>query len=170
MATNLAVYGPFNVSYEASGRAKRIRTDHVSAFWANSATKSFGVKQGCYVFSLRAAKGFKPWYVGKATKSFEQEVFTDHNRNIYNDVLFVGRKGTPVIFLVAPQGTKCKVPAKEIAHMEKELIQYGVKRNPDLYNVQHTKNLPQWTIKGVVRSPQGKPPRPAVAFKTMMRI
>ena len=41
-----------------------------------------------------------PWYVGKATKTFLQECFTDRNLRKYDKVL-VERKGTPILFLLA---------------------------------------------------------------------
>ena len=31
---------------------------------------------GCYIFSIKAAKGALPWYVEKTEKSFEKECFT----------------------------------------------------------------------------------------------
>lgn len=172
MATDLVVYGPFPIEYDESNGIKRITGKHESRFWKVSAVQPLMKKRGCYVFAVRAAKGFKPWYVGKtnAGKGFKQECFTSHKLNHYNDALFRGGKGRPVLFFVAPPNKKNVVPTAELDHMEKELIQYGIRKNPDLCNVQNTKNVPQWTIKGVIRSPRGKPAAAARSFRTMMKM
>lgn len=170
MASDLKVYGPFDIDFDKNGKVKRITTRHGNNFWALSELDALKLKQGCYVFGLRAARGFKPWYVGKASKGFKQETFTSHKLNHYNDALFRGNKGTPVLFFVAPFDNKRKVPTTELNHMEMELIQFAVKRNPDLCNVQNTKSVPQWTIKGVIRSASGKPNATEKQFKKMLKI
>ena len=169
----MIVYGPFEIPFEANTKAsgvKRITSEHAKAFWRSADVGGLRQKRGCYVFALRAAKGFKPWYVGKAARGFQQEVFTSHKQTHYNKALFRGDKGSPVLFFVAPPGTKRAVPNAELNDMEKNLIQYAFERNPDLCNVQNTKSLPQWTIKGVIRSPRGKPSKNAKSFKKMMQI
>ena len=170
MATELAVYGPFEIACDTNGKVKRISKDQAVDFWTQSAVAALKTKQGCYVFAVRAGKGFTPWYVGQASKSFEQECFTDHKLNHFNDALFKGKKGTPVMFFVAPTGNKNKVPAAELNHMEKELTQDALEKNPELRNIQNTKNLPQWSIKGVVRSNRGAPSTGATQFAKMMGL
>jgi len=170
MATDLRVYGPFDIGFDKNGAVKRVTAQHGNSFWAQPEVEALKLKQGCYVFGMRAAKGFKPWYVGKASKGFKQETFTSHKLNHYNDALFRGHKGTPVLFFVAPFDNRRKVPAAELNHMEKELIQFAVNRNPDLCNVQSTKSIPQWTIKGVIRSTPGKPNAAEKKFKKMLKI
>lgn len=170
MATDMHVHGPFEVHCDCSGAARRVESKHKAEFWSNAAVARWSKKQGCYVFALRAAKGFVPWYVGQASKGFEQETFTSDKRDKYNRALTRRRKGTPVLFFVAPPGAKNKVAARELNHMEKELIQFAIAKNPDICNVQNTKNAPRWTIKGVIRSPQGKPSNAEKAFRKMLRI
>lgn len=170
MATDLLVYGPFEINYNENGKSKRIESEHALMFWDSPETSCLRRKCGCYIFATRAGRGFTPWYVGKASKGFAQEAFTDHKLKHYNKPLFTRRKGNPVLFFIAPPNKKNKVPSKDLDHMEKELIQYAVQKNPDLCNVQNTKNLPQWSIQGVIRSPRGKPPVSASVFKTMMKI
>lgn len=120
------------------------------------------------MFALRAAKGFTPWYVGQAKKSMKQECFTPHKLQHYNDVLFTGKKGTPIMFFVVLPGNKKKVATKTVADVEKFLTETAVYKNPDLSNVQNTKSLPKWSIKGVLRANRGKPSKQAVAFRKMM--
>lgn len=170
MATELHIDGPYDIDYESNGVAKRVRPSDGRDFWSYTDVDHLRKKQGCFVFAIRAGKGFTPWYVGQASKGFEQETFTDHKRDRYNDALFRGRKGTPVLFFVTQPGNKRKVAQKELTHMEKELIQFALAKNPDLCNVQHTKNLPQWSIRGVIRPGQGKPTTAAKQFKMMMKM
>jgi hypothetical protein len=170
LATELQVEGPFEIDYELNGSAKRVSRSDGVAFWSFEGVSHLRNKQGCYVFAIRAGKGFTPWYVGQASNGFEQESFTDHKRDHYNDALFRGRRGTPVLFFVTPPGSKRKVAQKELTHMEKELIQYALAKNPDLCNIQHTRTLPQWSIAGVIRSRQGQPTKAARRFKLMMKI
>lgn len=169
MATELEVAGPFKINYQkgGSGNTKRIDKQHIKNFW-KSIPSQYALKCGCYVFAIQASQGFKPWYVGKASKGFKQEVFTTHKLNLYNGVLFDGVHGTPVLFFIAPCGSKKKVPGKELGHMEKELIQDALVKNNDLANTSNTGNLPRWSIKGVVRAGKGNPTSAAKAFKKMM--
>jgi hypothetical protein len=61
-------------------------------------------KRGCYVFGIRAGKGFTPAYAGKATKKFKNEVFGHHKLAKYQRYLADVAKGTPVLFFViSPQ-------------------------------------------------------------------
>jgi hypothetical protein len=157
MATDLVISDPIDVPFrkQQKGSAKHITSKHGDEFWGKVVAKKFAKKQGCYVFALRAAKGYVPWYIGKATKSFEQETFTDHKRGHYNDALFDGPKGTPVLFFVTPHGNKQKVPANVCNQVETFLIQSGYIKNPDLKNRQQKKR-PDWTIGGVVRPTAGR--------------
>ena len=68
------------------------------------------------------------------------------------------------------QGNKRKVPTKAIAELEAQLIQSALFKNPDLQNLHNTKNLPTWTVNGVIRSTQGKPRKNAAQFRKMMGL
>jgi len=170
MATDLHIEGPFEITFESNAAAKRVRPADGAEFWSYEDVQHLRQKQGCYVFAMQLAKGYTPWYVGKASKGFYQEIFEGHKRNHYNDALFRAPRGTPVMFFVTPIGNRRKVPAAELNHMEKELTQFALKKNPELCNVQNTKNTPKWTIKGVIRASRGKPTKAASAFKKMMKM
>ena len=172
MAAELHVYGPFPIEYDESKQPKRIAGQHASNFWKMPEVQPLKSKRGCYVFAVRAAKGFTPWYIGKTNSrnGFRQETFTPHKLNHYNGALRDCGKGRPVLFFVAPPGKKNAVPAKDLDHMEKELIQYGIKKNPHLCNIKNRNNIPEWTIKGVIRSPRGKPAANERSFRTMLQI
>lgn len=169
MATSLQIHGPVEIPCSKEGTAKHIMKAHVDAFWHQPEVSSIKNKQGCYVFSLRWSKGFTPWYIGKTNKSMLSECFTAHKLGKFNAVLFK-KKGTPVMFFVVPKDGKKVVPTKELKDIEKYLIQAGVMKNESLQNVQNAKNLPSWSIKGVVRSRRGKPNGTETGFRKMMGL
>lgn len=170
--TDFEIRGPIEVPHQKApgGSGKLIDKSGVKSFWGKPESAKIAQKQGCYIFALRAAKGYVPWYVGKATKSMKQECFTTEKLNKYNSVLFKGQKGTPVLFFVERPGSRKYAPKTVIGSMERELIQDAYRRNSDLVNVQNTKNLPAWTIKGVFQSAQGKPSMIATVFGKMMGL
>ena len=172
MATELEIFGPFEVPCDTStrGKAKRIRKSDVKKFWDNPIHRSFADKQGCYIFAHKAGLGFKPWYAGKTSNSFKAEIFTTHKMDHYNDVLFQGYEATPVFFFVAPPGTKTKVAVNDLDDIETYLIQNAFKKNKELRNLKKTKNIPTWSIKGVVNPGKGKVPANATQFKKMLGI
>ena len=168
--TNLSVYGPFEIDYALRRKVKRIGDAHTKQFWSDPKVSHLKNKQGCYVFALRNGRGFTPWYIGKTNNGFAKEALTDHKLKHINKVLFENIRGRPVLFFVAPPGRKHVVRKDIVNQVEKELIHYAVDKNPKLGNKQHTKNRPQWTIKGVIRSTRGKPPKASTILKTMMNI
>jgi hypothetical protein len=171
MATDLEIIGPVSIPFQKNGKgsAKHIGKAEVKTFWASKEAQEIAEKQGCYVFALQAAKGFRPWYVGKATKSMEQECMQPHKLAHYNEVLFKGNKGTPVLFFVVLGGNKKKVSATVIDEMETFFIQTVLTKHPEIQNIQKT-NLPEWTVKGAVRGGQGKPKKNASDFRKMMGL
>jgi hypothetical protein len=171
MAKDLIVHAPAEIPFRKhpNSNAKLIGSEHVNAFWSTHSAKTISTKQGCYIFALRASQGYAPWYVGKATKSFRQEAFAIDKLNKYNGVLFDGRKGTPVMFFVAPAKNKNSVPALTCNEIETFLIQAAYAENPEIKNRQKTK-IPDWTITGVVRPNRGSVSKTARGFKKMMGL
>jgi hypothetical protein len=170
--TRLFISEPFEIPFATSDNhscTKRIRAEHVKQFWKSKGVDSFAGKQGCYVFAMRAGKGYRVWYVGKTKNKFSAECFQSHKLEKYNEVLFEGRKGTPVMFFIAPRDGVIVVDKHDLASMEKQLIQIAYAKNPELKNV-HGTNPDTWVIDGVVRSGQGKPSVNARRFRTMMGL
>lgn len=150
--TSFVVHGPFEVTYE---KRKGGRTLVFSDFWSEDSVAHYlAAECGCYVFAIRN-RGLSPIYVGKATKTFEQETFNATNRHKYHDGFSEYAKGTPVMFFVIHPKQKGKTNRKHIAQIEDFLIQAGVASNPNLQNVKGTQR-PHWSIKGVIRSGAGK--------------
>lgn len=148
------VRGPFAVPVEALG-AGRVIADDLGPFWDEAA--EIADARGCYVFAMRAGQGIVPWYVGKATKSFRQEVFADHKvAKKYTRVLAQYLKGTPVVFFVVHPAGKGAVNRSMIGAIESYLISVAWNKNEELLNIQL---LPEydWSIHGVIRSGKGHP-------------
>lgn len=169
MATDLKLYGPFEIQCPNKGAAKFIDAEEKKAFLVVIENAGLAEKQGCYIFALRAGKGYCPWYVGKATKTMKQECMGPHQLQHYNAVLAKGNKGTPVMFFASPDENKKKVPVAICDEMEGALIQAALYENPELRNIQKAK-VPAWGIDGVLRGKKGKPTNDETGFKKMMGL
>jgi hypothetical protein len=169
--TKLIVFGPYSIPYDGNdkGTSKQITKDNAKSFWEQKEVKKVSMKQGCYIFALKVGRGFTPWYVGKATKNFKQEALHSTKLNHYNEVIFKGNKGTPVIFLVAKSAHLITIPNKQIDEVETFLIQTAYYKNPKLKNKQKA-NDPSWNIAGVVRGGKGKTAVNARQFKLMLNL
>jgi hypothetical protein len=161
------VHGPFDVPVEQKKFGKMILPG-CPGFWKHN-TK-FQNEYGCYVFAIRAAKGYRPVYIGKTKKTFKQECFTDHKiGRHYNPSLLDTGKGTPVMFFLIPSLKKGKPNHKKISDLESFLIQIGVSRNPDLSNVQG-RDEKLWGISGIMRCGKGKANNASKEFKKLMGL
>jgi hypothetical protein len=169
--TELMVFGPYLIPFDGlgTGTSKHITKQHVKDFWEQADVSKLSMKQGCYVFALQVSKGFTPWYVGQASKTFKQEALHPTKVNQYNEVIFKGNKGKPVMFFVGKPAHLRKVPRKQITDLETYLIQSAYYKNPALKNKQHA-SAPNWGIKGVVRGGKGKPASNARRFKLMLGL
>lgn len=165
MATLFLVEGPYEIPYYQGKAGRVILDDNVKAFWKQHGT--IAGQRGCYVFGIRAGKGYTPGYVGKATKSFKQESFSSHKLMRYQQFLADYQKGTPVMFFVLAPAKKGAPNAKHIGELEDFLIQIAIAANPDLLNVKGTRQE-EWGIKGVIRSGLGKPSSSAKEFIKFM--
>ncbi len=133
-------------------------------FWRQSEVNEIAGEKGCYVFAVRAGKGYTPIYVGKATKTFKQECLNPSNRHKFQAGLADYKSGSPLLFFVLHPKSKGAANAKQIRQIEDFLIQNGAAKNPELQNIQG-KGAPKWTIEGVIRAKNGKPTTSASLFK-----
>jgi hypothetical protein len=146
---------------------RRVDEDSLKEFW--QVTGEVAKQHGCYVFSMRAGRGEKPWYVGKASRqSFAAECFSPHKLNIYNGILG-HRVGKPRLTFVIPARSRGAWPMVAIDEVEEFLIGHAASRNANLAN---KRKLPSqnWSIQGVVPGTRGKPPAEASFFKRLMGI
>jgi hypothetical protein len=156
MTIQLQVFGPIDIpcSNHASSSVKNITTVDRDNFMAELAGLDLAKKNGCYVFAMRAGRGFCPWYVGKTNRRLIQECMAPLQITKYNEVLFSGIKGTPVMFFVCPEGKKNKIPNKVCLDIESFLIHQAALENPDLKN-SHKVDA-QWVIRGAYGTGRGK--------------
>lgn len=139
------VEGPFEVPFEVGAKGTKFISKPDDDFWEIAV--GLNKQKGCYLFGIRAGRGIVPYYIGKATKSFRQEIFTAHKLQKYNHAMSDYSKGTPVMFFVVQQ--KGNWSAAEIGEIEKFLIPLAYLKNESLKNDQH---IPQkkWSIHNVV--------------------
>jgi len=144
-----------------------VNKDNLQEFWKRAG--NIADKRGCYVFSLRAGKGEKPWYIGKASQqALSKECFSLHKLYVYNEVLG-NHNGTPLLTFVIPTHVKGPWPAFAIDEVEEFLIGFGASRNA---NIANKRKLPhqKWSIQGVVATSKGAPTSEASCFKKLMGI
>jgi len=148
------VYGPFEVPVlKLKSDVSAIDETRLKDFWSDC---GYGGFKGCYVFAVRASKGFRPIYVGRASQSkFASEVFNDRNIKNCNLVLTETKKGTLVTFLVRIRLSRGRINLAQVAEVEEFLIGHAARKNKDLIN---SRRLPttSWRITGVVNSGMGK--------------
>ncbi len=146
---------------------RKVDTKRLKEFWKE--ISEIADQRGCYVFSLRAGKGEKPWYVGKASvQTLSKECFSLHKIGIYNNVLG-DRNGKPRLTFVIPEHKKGPWPSLAIDEVEEYLIGYAASRNAKLENKRRLPNQ-KWSIHGIVPGTQGQPTIQASAFKKLMGI
>lgn len=118
---------------------------------------------GCYVFAVRAAKGYRPIYIGQTKKAkLFDEAFVDRNVNLLNNELTNGmKKGNLTLFLLpvmTPGGKYGKQDSapRTIDFVEQWLIGEAFRKNAELINVQHTAFLNNLHIVGVFNAKKGE--------------
>ena len=163
---SFSVKGPYAVPVTKLRAARMITKENIAAFWEQY--PSIADDRGCYIFGFRAAKGSKPVYAGKATKTFKQEVFTDHKLKKYTMGLASQIKGIPILYFVCLNIAKGAVNKTAIDEVESYLIQAALVANKNLLNDRKTA-VESWSIGGVVRS-KGKPPASANALRAFLKL
>jgi len=162
------VRGPFVL--KTITKASGARQIDVTNFWKNGKILSaLRKRSGVYVFSVKPprTKTYTPYYVGQAKNTFEQECFADRNLRKYESALNDYRKGAGVMFFL--EHPRTKVNEKQIKELEQYLIVLGYAVNEDIENDQNAK-LPEWSIRGIVRSSSRKPSVSAKHLSKMFEI
>lgn len=148
----LAVYGEFQIPCETQNNVKRIRNEDKKQFIDDMHEEWPGLlqKMGVYIFCIRAARGTLPWYVGKTSRSLEQEILDPDKLVKYNDVLFARRQGVPCFYFLAPKSkTGKKVSQSYLPAIEEFFIATAYERNRDLANIKSTSGY-AWCIDGIM--------------------
>jgi hypothetical protein len=147
----LEVDGPFEVGFADNGRSKLIEAEDGRAFFDENV--ELADRRGCYVFAVRSGRGLRAAYVGKATRSFEQEVFSADKLQKYNVSLHKWPHGTPVLLFVVTS-PRVRSP-KLITEVEEHLIREAKRGWPELLNKHHT-GPDAWDICGVTAEHRGR--------------
>ncbi len=166
------VKGKFKVSkaldipYKQMPSARRIEMDQALEFWKDNAHHKSDI--GCYVFVLKLRNGSLPYYVGKATMGFFQEVFTDDKLEKCNSSLAEYNYAVrpEMILLYYQNEGRGRNNIAAINDLEKTLIAWAVSRNAKLKNTQNTNTEDEFEILGL--NAQGKPSSEMQYFKTVM--
>lgn len=164
---NFIVSGPFIVPTTKLKNGRMIAKENINEFWLEN--KEFENAIGCYVFAFRAGKGIKPIYIGKATKGFKQEIFTEHKKNKYHEGFALQGKGTPVMYFVYLEKSQGKPNNRAIDEVETYLIQSAMVANPEILNDRKTA-VSQWSVDGIVRSRPGKSGNASSSLKKCLNI
>lgn len=171
------VHGPFEIPRKGS-KKNIIDGAALCDFWdeVNEDVEDLPEAIGCYILSIKASKGLKPWYIGKTNKqNFRKECFTDRNINIFNNTIDE-TYGTPVLMLISqrtPIGSFKKPSAneiKEITELEKMLISFGLHKNSEIKNYQNTKLFKELVVPGIINTPQGGQSKSVSILKKIFSI
>jgi hypothetical protein len=117
---------------------------------------------GCYVFAIRAGKGYTPYYVGQGCQqAMLDEALNVSNREKYNKVCSESN-GMPVIFflpMVTPTGRYRKksngsLPA--IDFLERWIIATAIQKNRELINNKETRFLRNIHVVGIFNPKKGE--------------
>jgi hypothetical protein len=141
--------GPYTLPV---GKKRWMTPDEIDSFW--NGIPEIADKIGCYIFAVRASRGFTPYYVGKTTKSFRNEALSSRNQTEFIQPTLYDRAGGAVLFLLTLPTNKGPKNKKHIKELELFLIQQASLVNEDLKNTHGTKP-PDWGIRGVYRGGQG---------------
>jgi hypothetical protein len=160
------VDGPYHVPFEKRPGGRILLHKE---FWKQDGLQEVRAERGCYVFAIRAGKGMTPIYVGKATRSFKQECLNPANRHKFSNGMADYQRGTPILYFVRHPAQRGQTNTKQIGEIENFLIQNAAVRNPDIQNLRG-KRTPKWSIRGVIRSGQGKPSKTESGFKRLIGI
>lgn len=157
-------HGPFVVPSE-KGPPRFIDRVHAAAFWDDDATQALAARRGAYILAVRAGRGITPVYVGKATRSFEQEVLVDRNLQSFNGGLRDWRRARPVVLLLAQPHRRGRSAHRAIAELEDFLIVLCEEQNPRLRNVHGLGGEQPFEIVGVTDGRRGAPSTAASAVR-----
>jgi hypothetical protein len=130
---------------------------------------------GCYVFAIRAGKGYTPYYVGQTCRqSLVKQALNPSNIMKFNKVCSSG-SGNPFLFFI-PMLTKSDRYAKKtkgnkaIKYLERWLIDVAISKNPGLINKIETHFLKNMYVTGIYNAAQGGSTTASkLLFKTLWR-
>ncbi len=119
---------------------------------------------GCYLFVLKAGRGYTPYYAGRTHKqSLIEECMNASNLAKYNQALD-DKQGTPIFFflpMMTPAGRFRKKPLGNsrfgsLGFLETWMIAEALQKNRELLNIQSTRYLRKLNVTGVFNPTRGE--------------
>jgi hypothetical protein len=158
MAMEFEVEGPIEMPSTRGRGGRTITREDTHRFWHSNS--QYAERRGCYVFCIRNA-GLKVFYVGKASRDFQSEIFTPHKLGKYHSALANCAKGTPLLFLVMTPLQRGPVNHSAIEECEDWLIWNAKRANPRVQNDRGGAAAP-FAIPHVTDRGRGRPTRGAI--------
>lgn len=146
MATLFEVLGPFWIPTQRRRLARTVTSAEARLFWAAHA--AVAKRRGCYVFAIRSRGRLVPLYVGRATRSFRQEVLAPHKLAKLQLALVDHPDATPCVLLVAAPRRSGAPNKAHLVELERFLIESAAEVNPGLLNVARPRPR-SWAIDGL---------------------
>jgi hypothetical protein len=156
------VAGPFEL--RRYGKKKIITNESMTALKPQLENWSPGLSKacGCYIFAIRAGKGYTPYYVGQACKrSLLLEALNPSNIQKFNTACSES-KGMPVVFFLpmrTPTGRYRKKGGGRgsLGFLEQWLIAAAIEKNRNgLINTRETHFLRKITVVGIFNAKRGE--------------
>lgn len=169
------VAGPYELIRDGK---KKLITERSAADLKEKLTKdnpSLTTACGCYVFTVRAGRGYTPYYVGQSCRqSILREALNPSNREKYNKACSESR-GTPALFLLpmkSPSGQYRRKGGGGLAidFLERWLIAAALAKNTKLINTKETKLLRKIVVEGILNAKRGQPPIPSQELSRALGI
>ncbi len=167
-------FGPFPIDQGLSRPA-------IKKFWEDVDKRWAGLPGaiGCYVFSLSyRGKKHKPWYVGKtaAKRGFRAEVFQEHKKTHYKEVMEEYANHSPALFLFPMMTDQWGLSrantseASTIKWLETVLIGMALSKNPEIRNTSETRLHRNVYVNQVIGLQwPGRPSRDASLARKLLR-
>lgn len=146
MATHFQVLGPFWIPTQRRRLARTVTSAEARLFW--SSHPDIAKRRGCYVFAIRSHGRLVPVYVGRATRSFRQEILAPHKLAKLQLALVDHPDATPCVLLVAAPLRRGAPNVGHLAELERFLIEAATEANPSLLNIARPRPR-SWTIEGL---------------------
>jgi hypothetical protein len=127
-------------------------------FWKQDGASDYKMKKGCYIFGIKHGYNFVATYIGKATKTFYQEIFQRHKKEEHYIPALRKRKSGQAIMIFLAQTYAKKPNISSIDKLETQLIQQAVRKNLDHTNLRKT-YIGDLQIQGVFDFRVGKKPK-----------
>ncbi len=172
--TNFVVSPEFQIATKRFRNRLTLGKKPGSGFWQQNGAEEYKNKRGCYIFAIKHGNKITATYIGKATETFKQEIFTKHKiEEHYKPALRERQRGQAIMIFLEHKYVK-KPNKSSIDELETRLIQQAVRKDLALTNLRKT-YMKELKIKGVYdfkvgKKPQGRSNGNEAAVKKMLKF